>query len=158
MIDHMTHRMIMWPAMWPIMWLITWLTILGKWSRDPRSCDFNINNSENLLFQLLLLFFRLKSTCSLRLWCFTHHATSSKGTSIMVGFVYLLLAYSHATSLLIFYFFPMSPSSYPFASFKQEIKKYEMSIWNVNLTNKWECLSYFTAAIFLKLFLFFLKT
>src|SRR6266511_3196499 len=54
---------------------------------------------------LLLLFFRLKSTCSLRLWCFTHHATSSKGTSIMVGFVYLLLAYLHATSLLIFYFF-----------------------------------------------------
>src|SRR6266536_5932218 len=31
----------------------------------------------------------------------------------MVGFVYLLLAYLHATSLLIFYFFPMSPSSYP---------------------------------------------
>src|SRR6266536_6380811 len=40
---------------------------------------------------ILLLFFRLKSTCSLRLWCFTHHATSSFGTSIMVGFVYLLL-------------------------------------------------------------------
>src|SRR6266536_2775049 len=53
----------------------------------------------------LLLFFRLKSICSLRLWCFTHHATSSFGTSIMVGFVYLLLAYLHATSLLIFYFF-----------------------------------------------------
>src|SRR6266536_3909832 len=53
----------------------------------------------------IILFFRLKSTCSLRLWCFTHHATSSKGTSIMVGFVYLLLAYLHATSLLIFYFF-----------------------------------------------------
>src|SRR6266498_2380064 len=35
---------------------------------------------------ILLLFFRLKSTCSLRLWCFTHHATSSFGTSIMVGF------------------------------------------------------------------------
>src|SRR6266498_3671910 len=54
---------------------------------------------------LLLLFFRLKSTCSLRLWCFTHHATSFFGTSIMVGFVYLLLAYLYATSLLIFYFF-----------------------------------------------------
>ncbi len=54
---------------------------------------------------LLLLFFRLKSTCSLRLWCFTHHATSSFETSIMIGFVYLLLAYLHATSLLIFYFF-----------------------------------------------------
>ncbi len=53
----------------------------------------------------LLLFFRLKSTCSLRLWCFTHHATSSFGTSIMVGFVYLLLAYLYATSLLVFYFF-----------------------------------------------------
>src|SRR6266536_1268963 len=26
------------------------------------------------------------------------------------------------------FFFPMSPSSYPFASFKQEIKKYEMSL------------------------------
>src|SRR6266498_1897524 len=60
--------------------------------------------TERLL--LLLFFFRLKSTCSLRLWCFTHHATSSFGTSIMGGFVYLLLAYLHATSLLIFYFFP----------------------------------------------------
>ncbi len=50
--------------------------------------------------RLLLLFFRLKSTCSLRLWCFTHHATSSFGTSIMVGFVYLLLAYLHASRRL----------------------------------------------------------
>src|SRR6266511_3121471 len=55
--------------------------------------------------RLLLLFFRLKSICSLRLWYFTHHTTSSFGTSIMVEFVYLLLAYLHATSLLIFYFF-----------------------------------------------------
>src|SRR6266511_4738236 len=59
----------------------------------------------SLFVILLLLFFRLKSTCSLRLWCFTHHATNSFGTSIMVGFVYLLLAYLHATSLLIFCFF-----------------------------------------------------
>src|SRR6266516_2547747 len=72
-----------------------------------------------IILLLFFFFFRLKSTCSLRLWCFTHHATSSFGTSIMVGFVYLLLAYLYATSLLIFYFFPMSPSSYPFASFKQ---------------------------------------
>ncbi len=54
---------------------------------------------------LLLLFFRLKSTCNLRLWCFTHHATSSFKINIIVGFVYLLLAYSHITNLLIFYFF-----------------------------------------------------
>ena len=46
----------------------------------------------------------------------------------MVGFVYLLLAYLHAISLLIFFFFPLSPSSCPFISFKQEIKKYEMSL------------------------------
>src|SRR6266498_5857709 len=62
------------------------------------SCRFvwyrGISNSDQFsLLLLLLLFFRLKSTCSLRLWCFTHHATSSFGTSIMVGFVYLLLAY-----------------------------------------------------------------
>jgi len=51
----------------------------------------------------------------------------------MVGFVYLLLAYLRVTSLLIFYFlFFMSPSSYSFASFKQEIKKYEMLIWLIN--------------------------
>ncbi len=74
----------------------------------------------------LLLFFRLKNICSLRLWCFTHHATSSFGISIMVGFVNLLLAYLHTISLLIFYIFFISPSSYLFASFKQEIKKYEI--------------------------------
>src|SRR6266536_2913235 len=38
--------------------------------------DFLIREILDLLL-LLLLFFRLKSTCSLRLWCFTHHATSS---------------------------------------------------------------------------------
>src|SRR6266498_3643375 len=59
------------------------------------------------LLLLLLLFFRLKSTCSLRLWCFTHHATSSFGISIMVGFVYLLLAYLHVISLLILFLFFM---------------------------------------------------
>src|SRR6266498_4740886 len=62
-----------------------------------------------IILLLLLLFFRLKSTCSLRLWCFTHHATSSLGTSIMVGFVYLLLAYLYATNLLIFFFFFICP-------------------------------------------------
>src|SRR6266498_5528838 len=78
--------------------------------------------------RLLLLFSRLKSTCSLRLWCFTHHTTNSFGTSIMAGFIYLLLAYLHATSLLIFCFFSISPPNCPVASFSQKIKKYKIPL------------------------------
>src|SRR6266536_5831338 len=81
-----------------------------------------------LLLLLFFFFFRLESTYSLRLWCFTHHATNFFGTSIMAGFVYLLFAYLHATSLLIFYFFSISLSRCPVASFSQEIKKYKMPI------------------------------
>src|SRR6266536_2918260 len=65
-----------------------------------KSLSFHVNK-----LLLLLLFFRLKSICSLRLWCFTHHAISSFGISIMVGFVYLLLVYLYVISLLMFYFF-----------------------------------------------------
>src|SRR6266496_2265761 len=99
------------------------IEIIKTISRSGFHAKLIVSFIVNLYLLLLLLFFRLKSTCSLRLWRFTHHATSSFGTSIMVGFVYLLLAYLHATSLLIFYFFSISPSSCPVASFSQEIKK-----------------------------------
>ncbi len=54
------------------------------------------------IFELLLLFFRLKSIWILRLWCFTRHATNSFKINIMAGFIYLLLAYLHIISLLTF--------------------------------------------------------
>src|SRR6266536_5109539 len=78
------------------------------------------------LLLLLLFFFRLESTYSLRLWCFTHHATNFFGTSIMAGFVYLLLAYLYATSLLIFFFFFISPFCFPVSSFILEFKKFKI--------------------------------